>query len=291
MNSGYVSIIGRPNVGKSTLLNNFLGEKVAAVSPKPQTTRNRIMGVHTSAKGQIIFLDTPGIHKPFNKMHQKMVELAISFTHGIDAILLVVDASQEFGKGDEFVLARLSESSVPIIVALNKIDIIRKGKLLPLMDRYHEALSPRAVIPVSALMSDGFSELEDEIFRTLPVLEPPYPADTLSDQPERVLAAEIIREKVFLNTEREVPFCSAVLVDLWEIEGKLLRIAATILVERPTQKGIVIGRGGNMLKKIGTEARLELEGLLDTRIFLQLHVKVKSHWREDERTLRELGFS
>lgn len=290
MNSGFVSIIGRPNVGKSTLLNKFVGEKIAAVSPKPQTTRNRIMGVHSTEKGQIVFLDTPGIHKPYNKMHQKMVELAFSSTEGIDLILLVVDASQEFGKGDEFVLQKLSAAKTPIIVALNKTDLIRKTNLLPLMERYHEALACQVIVPVCALTGNGFPELESEILNALPVGEPLYPQDTLTDQPERIFIAEIVREKVFLNTEREVPFCTAVLIDAFDEEEDRLYVAATIMVERSTQKGIVIGKGGQMLKKIGMEARKELEKILDIQIYLELFVKVKNRWREDDWTLKELGF-
>jgi GTP-binding protein Era len=289
MNSGFVSIIGRPNVGKSTFLNNFLGEKIAAVSPKPQTTRNRIMGVHTEKRGQILFLDTPGIHKPYNKMHKKMVQLALAHTKGVELIMLVIDVHQAFGKGDEFVLEQISKSTIPIILVLNKIDLVRKEELLPLMKRYQEAIKLEAVVPISAINKQGFEALTNEIFAILPENEPLYPADTLTDQPERALAAEIVREKVFLNIQREVPFCSAVLIDAFVETDTRLEISASILLERKSQKGIVIGKGGSMLKKIGTEARRELMDIFGTRIHLELFVKVRENWREDERMLRELG--
>jgi GTP-binding protein Era len=289
MNSGYVSIIGRPNVGKSTLINTFIGEKIAAVSPKPQTTRNRILGIHTDGKGQIVFIDTPGIHKPYNKMHSRMVDIAISSTQGIDLIVLVVDASQEFGKGDEFVLDQLSRANTPIMLVINKIDLIKKPQLLPLIDKYNKLREFKAIVPISALKEEGMDLLRGELFNNLPESEYLYPEDLISDQPERTFVAEIIREKVFLNTSKEIPFCTAVLIDAFEEEGHMINISASIILERQTQKGIVIGRAGSMLKKIGTEARLELEKILDTRIYLDLHVKVKNNWREDERMLRELG--
>ena len=289
MNSGYVSIIGRPNVGKSTLINTFIGEKIAAVSPKPQTTRNRILGIHTDGKGQIIFIDTPGIHKPYNKMHSRMVDIAISSTQGIDLIILVVDASQEFGKGDEFVLDQLSRANTPLMLVINKIDLIKKPQLLPLIEKYNHLKNFRAIVPVSALKNEGLDLLREELFNNLPEADYFYPEDLISDQPERTFVAEIIREKVFLNTSKEIPFCTAVLIDAFEEEGHMINISASIVLERQTQKGIVIGRAGAMLKKIGTEARLELEKILDSRIYLDLHVKVKNNWREDERMLKELG--
>jgi GTP-binding protein Era len=291
MNSGIVSIIGRPNVGKSTLINRFVGEKIAAVSPKPQTTRNRIMGVHTTARGQIVFMDTPGIHKPFNKMHQKMVEIALASLQGMDLILLVIDASQEFGAGDQFVIEQVKTAHTPIILAINKIDLIKKPLLLPLMERYRLLVEPTALVPVSAIKGDGIAALEDELLSHLPEQPALYPEDTLTDQPERALVAEIIREKVFINAEREVPFCTAVVIDGFEERETMISIAASIIVERNSQKAIVIGRGAQMLKKIGTEARRELEQILATKIYLDLHVKVREGWREDDRMLRDLGLS
>lgn len=291
MNSGIISIIGRPNVGKSTLLNRIVGEKIAAVSSRPQTTRNRIMGIHTAEPGQIVFLDTPGIHKPHNKMHQRMVDLALGHLRGVDAILLVVDASTEFGKGDEFVIQQLGENGLPIVLGLNKIDLIKKSMLLPLMESYGEKINPKAIVPFSALNGEGVTDLVSEIFGVLPESEPLYPTDLLTDQTERQFVAEIIREKVFRNTRQEIPFSTAVFIDAFEEEEHMLHIAASIVVEKSGQKGIVIGKGGSMLKKIGTEARLELEKILATKMYLDLHVKVRTDWREDDRTLRELGLT
>ena len=289
MRSGFVSLIGRPNVGKSTLLNRYVGEKVAAVSPKPQTTRNRITGVRNGDGCQIVFIDTPGFHKPVSKMHRRMVSLARSALEGIDLILLMVDAAAEFGHGDRFVLRELKRTATPALLALNKIDLIAKGRLLPLIDLYRQEHDFRAVVPISALHGDGLEELEGELAAALPEADPVFSRDVLSDQPERSLAAEIIREKVFLFTSQEIPYCSAVLIDLLDERERGIDIAATILVERATQKGIVIGKGGRMLKKIGTAARTELAGILNTRVHLQLWVKVKDDWRDDDRVLREIG--
>ena len=289
MRSGFVSLIGRPNVGKSTLLNRYVGEKVAAVSPKPQTTRNRITGVRNGDGFQIVFIDTPGFHKPVSKMHRRMVSLARSALEGIDLILLIVDAAAEFGPGDRFVLEELKRTATPALLALNKIDLIAKGRLLPLIDRYRREHDFQAVVPISALHGDGLEELEGELAAALPEAEPVFSQEVLSDQPERSLAAEIIREKVFLFTRQEIPYCSAVLIDLLDEHERGIDVAATIRVERATQKGIVIGKGGRMLKKIGTAARTELEGILNTRVQMQLWVKVKDDWREDDRVLREIG--
>lgn len=290
MRSGFVSIVGRPNVGKSTLLNTYAGEKIAAVSPKPQTTRNRILGIRTSRAGQIVFVDTPGIHKPFTKMHKLMVNTALSALQGMDAILLMVDCAQEFGSGDQFVLEALKPAEAPCILAINKVDLIKKNRLLPLIELYEKAFEFSAIIPISALKGDGLDILENELFALLPEGEPLFADDVLTDQPERSLAAEIIREKVFIYTHKEIPYSSAVMIDAFDENPKRLDITATILVERPTQKGIVIGKSGKMLKKIGTEAREELERILNTRIYLELWVKVKERWRENDRVLRDLGF-
>jgi len=292
MNSGLVSIIGRPNAGKSTFLNAVLGEKIAAVSPKPQTTRNRIMGVLHKPEGQIVFLDTPGIHRPHNKMHKRMVDIAYATVDSIDAVLLMVDGNQEFGSGDEFLcrqIARLEDT--PVIVALNKVDKVNKTRLLPLLEKYNQELNPVALVPISALKSDGLDRLLKELFAILPEAEPLYPADTLTDQTERQFVSEIVREKVFQQTRSEVPYCSAVIIDAFEESEKQLHVIASIIVERKTQKGIVIGRGGAMLKKIGTAARIELEQVLGTKVFLELFVKVKEQWREDERLLNEFGIN
>jgi GTP-binding protein Era len=294
MNSGFVSIVGRPNVGKSTLLNRIVGEKIAAVSPKPQTTRNRLLGVRNYKEGkggQIVFIDTPGIHKPHTKMHRKMVEVALAALQGIDLILLMVDASAEFGAGDGFVLEALKGTGVPVTVALNKVDLVNKSRILPLIELYNKELPSSTIVPISALNGDGIEALESELLATLPEGKPIFAEDVLTDQPERSLAAEIVREKVFLFTHREVPYSSAVFIDAWEEFEDLDRIdiAATILLDRASQKGIVIGRGGAMLKKIGTAARVELEQLLNAKIYLELWVKVREGWRENDTILRDLG--
>ena len=297
MRSGFVSIVGRPNVGKSTLLNRYVGEKIAAVSPRPQTTRNRLLGVRNSVDaegkpaGQIIFIDTPGIHKPHTRMHKRMVDIAIAALEGIDLVLLVVDITAEFGAGDRFVLDALKKANQPTVLAINKIDLSRKGRALPLIDTYREEYPFAAIVPVSALTGDGLERLEGELLATLPEGKPLFPEDVITDQPERTLVAEIVREKLFINTRREVPYCSAVLIDAWEeFEGvNRIDIAATIIVDRASQKGIVIGRAGAMIKKIGTEARKELEEILNAKIYLELFVKVKEGWREDSAILEELG--
>ena len=297
MRSGFVSIVGRPNVGKSTLLNRFVGEKIAAVSPRPQTTRNRLLGVRNSVDdagkpaGQIVFIDTPGIHKPHTRMHQRMVDIAIAALEGIDLVLLVVDITAEFGAGDRFVLEALKSANQPALLAINKIDLSRKGRALPLIDTYAGEYPFAAIVPVSALTGDGLDQLEGELLAALPEGQPLFPEDVVTDQPERTFVAEIVREKLFINTRREVPYSSAVLIDAWEEfeEQNRIDIAATIIVDRASQKGIVIGRGGAMIKKIGTEARVELEEILNAKIYLELFVKVKEGWREDFATLEELG--
>ncbi len=295
MRTGFISIIGRPNAGKSTFLNRVVGEKIAPVSPKPQTTRNRVLGVRNSTAGeggQLIFIDTPGIHKPHTKMHKKMVNIALAALQGIDLILLIVDASTEFGTGDRFVLEAIRKAGVPVVLAINKVDLVNKGRILPLIDIYRQEFPFKAIVPVSALLGDGVDELENELVEALPKGKPIFAEDVLTDQPERSLAAEIVREKVFIHTHKEVPYSSAVFIEAWEEFEDVDRIdiAAVILVDRDSQKGIVIGRGGKMLKTIGTQARKELEEILNTKIYLELWVKVKEGWREDDATLRDLGF-
>lgn len=289
MHSGFVSVVGRPNVGKSTLINRLVGEKIAAVSDKPQTTRNRILGVHNCPGGQIVLVDTPGIHKPHTKIHRKMVSIALSALQGVDLILLIVDASKEFGKGDLFVLEQLRTSGLLSVLALNKVDLIKKPQLLPLIEQYDHLHSFEAIVPISALRGEGLRELESAVIEALPENEPFFSDDVLTDQPDRTFAAEIIREKVFRYTGKEIPYCVAVFIDFFEEQEERLGISATIIVERPSQKGIVIGKGGAMLKRIGSAARKELEQILNTRIYLDLWVKVKEGWREDDRVLRDLG--
>ncbi len=292
MKSGFVALVGRPNAGKSTLLNRFVGQKVAIVSDKPQTTRHRIVGVRNVEAGQIVFVDTPGIHKPLHRMNRRMVDTSIEALKQADVVVLVVDASGRPGSGDAFVVDMLARAGVHPIVALNKVDRTGKPRLLPLMEHYASALSPRAIVPVSAMTGDGVEALEAELLQALPEGEPLYPDDYLTDQTERSLASELVREKVLRHTRDELPFTTAVVIDQFEepaTPGGLTRIFASILVEHDSQKPIVIGKGGEMIKRIGTEARLDLEKLLGGRVHLELHVKVRQDWRDDERLLDEMG--
>jgi GTP-binding protein Era len=291
MRSGFVSLVGRPNAGKSTLLNRLLGTKIAIVSDTPQTTRNRILAVKTRPDAQIVFFDTPGIHKPIHEMNARMVDLAVAAIRDVDVPVLVVDASEPMGKGDRFVLGLLEGLEAPVVLALNKIDRIDKPRLLPLIDQYRRARAFADIVPVSALTGDGTDLLERVIVGHLPEGDLLYPEDYLTDQPERFFATEAVREKLLRHLRDELPYTTAVVVDRFEEagEGGLMRIACTILVEHATQKGIVIGKGGQMIKRIGTEAREDLERFFGCRLFLELHVKVRADWRGDERILRELG--
>ena len=292
MKSGFVALVGRPNAGKSTLLNRFVGQKVAIVSDKPQTTRHRIVGVRSGPESQIVFIDTPGIHKPLHRMNRRMVDAATGTFSEVDVVVLVVDATLRPGGGDEFVLELLRRARASAILALNKVDRVHKPKLLPLMQHYTGAYPFKAIVPVSALTGDGQEALEREIIAALPEGEPLYPADYLTDQTERSLAAELVREKVLAHTRDELPYTTAVVIDQFEEPaepGGLTRIFASILVENASQKPIVVGRGGDMIKRIGTEARRDLEAMLDGRVHLELHVKVREDWRDDERLLDEMG--
>ena len=292
MKAGFVSLVGRPNAGKSTLVNRFVGQKVAIVSDKPQTTRHRIVGVRNRPDGQIVFIDTPGIHKPMHRMNRRMVDTAIDSLRDVDVAVLVVDVSTRPGAGDTFVLDVLKRARVPAVLALNKIDLVKKAHLLPVMDRYARALEFKAVVPLSAVTGDGVDALEQEVVAALPEGLPLYPGDYLTDQTQRSLAAELIREKVLHHTRDELPYTTAVIIDQFEEpaeEGGLTRIFASILVDQASQKPIVVGKGGDMIKRIGTEARHDLEQMLDGRVYLDLHVKVREDWRDDERVLDEIG--
>jgi GTP-binding protein Era len=292
MKSGFVALVGRPNAGKSTLLNHFVGQKVAIVSDKPQTTRHRIVGVRNAAGAQMVFIDTPGIHKPMHRMNRRMVDVALDTLREVDVVVLVVDATEPPGGGDRFVLDVLRQAKARAILALNKIDQVRKPDLLPLMESYARNFDFRAVVPVSALKGDGLDGLEREIVAALPDGEPIYATDYLTDQTERTLASELIREKVLLHTRDELPYTTAVVIDQYEepAPGKnLTRIFASIIVDQESQKPIVVGKGGDMIKRIGTEARHDLEKMLDGRVYLDLHVKVRADWRDDERLLDDLG--
>ena len=294
--SGFVSIIGRPNAGKSTLLNKLVGEKLAIVTPKPQTTRNRILGiVNVPARkgrpaGQIVFIDTPGVHKPDSSLNKKMMREVHAALEGRDAILLIVDATEKFGSGDRFTLDLVKKVGGPVFLLLNKIDRLEKPRLLPMIAEYSKLHDFGEVIPISALKGDGLELLLDRIMGVLPEGPRSFPKDQITDQPERFLAAEIVREKVLLETAQEVPYASTVLVERWDESPRLTSIAAVIYCEREGQKKIIIGRHGEMLKKIGTAARLEIERLLGTRVFLELFVKVRPGWRESREFVEELDW-
>jgi GTPase len=292
MKSGFVSFIGRPNAGKSTLLNRLVGTKLAIVSDKPQTTRNRILGVRNYPDAQVVFLDTPGIHRPLHRMNVRMVDAAVDTIREVDVLCLVVDVTEPPGKGDRFVLDLIKDAKAAVFLVLNKIDLIKKARLLPLMQQYSEMGSFAEIVPVSAATGDNVDRLERVLLDRLPEGEALYPADYLTDQPERFFAAEIVREKLLQFTRAEIPFSSAVVVDRFEEperQGGLMTLHCTIVVDRESQKPIVIGRGGEMIKRIGTAAREDLERFFDTKVFLDLHVRVKSEWREDEHVLNDLG--
>jgi len=291
MRAGFISLVGRPNAGKSTLLNRIIGTKVAIVSDKPQTTRTRILAVKNIGDSQIVFVDTPGIHRPLHRLNVRMVDAAVETLREVDVIALVFDASTRPGKGDQYVSNLLANVSTPVILVLNKIDLVAKPKLLPLMDQAQSWHPFAAIIPVSAITGDGIDELERTLVSLLPESAPIYPDDFLTDQPERVIVAETVREKVLQHTRAELPFSTAVAVDQFDETERddILRLYCTIFVEQDSQKAIVIGRGGEMIKRIGTEARQDLERFFETRVFLDLRVKVNPDWRDNDRTLDELG--
>ena len=292
MKAGFVALIGRPNAGKSTLLNRLVGAKLAIVSDKPQTTRTRIVGVKHRADAQIVFVDTPGIHRPLHRMNVRMVDAAVDAARDVDVVGLIVDVVEPPGKGDRFVLDLLQDVKAPVFLILNKIDRIRKPRLLPLIQQYAAMERFAEIVPVSATTGENVDRLERAIVERLPEGEPLYPEDYLTDQPERVLAGELVREKLLQFTRAELPFSSAVVVDRFEEasgDGGLLKLYCTIVVERESQKPIVVGRGGEMIKRIGTAAREDLERFFGTRVFLDLHVRVKSEWREDDAVLNRIG--
>jgi GTPase len=290
--AGFVSLIGRPNAGKSSLLNRIIGEKLAIVSDKPQTTRMRIMGVKHYPGGQAIFVDTPGIHRPLHRMNVRMVDSAVDTLGEVDVVGVVVDVSESAGGGVRYLLDLVKGTTAKAILVLNKIDLVKKHKMLPIIEQLSKELEWHAIVPVSALTGDNVTHLEEVILDSLPEGEPLYPADYLTDQPERGMVAEMIREQVLRVTRNELPFSTAVLIDQFQEptdEDAMTRIYATIFVERESQKPIVIGRGGNLIKQIGTAARQEIEGFLHGRVFLDLRVAVREQWREDERMLDKLG--
>ena len=288
--AGFVAIIGRPNAGKSTLLNRLVGQKIAIVTSKPQTTRNRIQGIVTRPEGQIVFIDTPGLHEAESALGRQMMREVAAALEGIDLLLLMVDASRTLPFADELLLERAKRFSGKSILVLNKIDRLPKQKLLPLIEAFRKAFEFSAIVPISAIKGAGCEELVQEILRQLPEGDAYFPEDQVTDQPERFLAAEIVREKAIQVMYHEVPYALAVFVEKFEESPKLLRIEATMNVERDTQKKILIGHKGEVLKKIGTQARKELEVIFGIKVYLGLFVKVVPNWRENPQKVRELDW-
>jgi GTPase len=292
---GVIAIVGRPNAGKSTLLNRVLGHKVSIVSNKPQTTRNRIVGILNDARGQLAFLDTPGVHKPLHRLNVRMMDHVRSALSEADVVALIVDASEEYGKGDQYVIEMLraekeANPEAKRFVLLNKIDLVKKQKLLPLMAQYHGFGIFDEIVPISASTGEGIEELKTLLFNNVEEGPPRFPTEDYTTQPERFFAAELVREKVLQHTTEELPYTTAVNVDRFEEdeESGMISIWATIFVERDSQKGIIVGKQGSMIRQIGTEARKELESILGVKVFLDLHVSAHPGWREDERFLGEL---
>jgi len=289
--SGYVALIGRPNAGKSTLLNHLVGEKIAAVSNKPQTTRHKIQGIVTRKEGQIVFVDTPGVHKPGYLLNRRMMAAVHDALMNVDLVCLIRDASVSTGNGDRFVLDLVKQSEKPSILLLNKIDKLKqKSALLPLMEFYGKEHDWKEVVPISALKGKMIDDLMKAIVKHLPEGEPIFDEDEMTDQPMRVIAAEIVREKILQTTGEEIPYVTAVVTERYDdSEAGLTKIYCAIYVERDSQKPIIIGKGGAKLKKIGTEARKDLEKLLGQKVYLQLFVKIVADWRNKEDTLDEIG--
>lgn len=290
LKSGFVAIVGRPNAGKSTLMNALVGARVSIVTPVPQTTRNRILGIVNRPDAQIVFMDTPGIHRPLSRLNERMMAFVRQALEERDLALLIVDASLGFGKGDDFALELLKEYSPKSILLLNKIDSIRKPRLLPLIERYSKLFDFEEIIPVSAKTGEGLPELLEEIVARLPEGPRYFPPDIYTDQPERFLASEIIRERVICHTRQELPYVTAVLIDSFEESDTLTRICSSIVVEKESQKPIILGAGGRQIKQIGTEARRELEKLFPPKVFLELFVKVEPHWRDNRAVVVALDY-
>lgn len=289
--SGYSAFIGRPNAGKSTLLNRLVGEKIAAVSNKPQTTRHKIQGIVTSPEGQIVFVDTPGVHKPGYLLNRRMMTAVHDAILSVDLLVLMRDASVSTGNGDKFVLELVKQSEKPAILVLNKIDKIKeKHELLPLIEFYSKEYEFAEIVPVSALRGEAVDNLLAQITKHLPVGEPIFREDEMTDQPMRVLVAEMVREQILATTGEEIPYVTAVVTEVYdESDPSMVRISCAIYVERSSQKGIIIGKGGIKLKKIGTEARVSIENILNKKVFLKLFVKVVADWRNSGQNLDDIG--
>jgi GTPase len=295
--SGFVCILGRPNAGKSTLLNALVGEKLAIISPKPQTTRNRIQGIVNIPRGkgqsggQIVLIDTPGVHKPDSSLGRKMMVEVREALEGCDLVLVIMDVTHKLDPRDQFALDMAKQGGAKAFLVLNKVDLVReKAKLLPMIDEYRKLYDFAEVIPISALKRKGLDELLELVIAALPAGPAYFPEDQITDQPARFMAAEIVREQVLLHTKEEIPYATTVIVENFEEDPRLTRIAATIYCERDGQKAILIGKGGQMLKKIGTAARMQIERMLGTRVFLELFVKVKPGWRDSRTFIEELDW-
>ncbi len=289
--SGFATLIGRPNVGKSTLMNALIGQKIAITSNRPQTTRNRIQTVYTSKEGQIIFLDTPGIHKAKNKLGNYMVNVAERTMSEVDVILWLVEPTDYIGAGEQHIIEQLRKTKTPIILVINKIDTVKKEMLLTVIDQYSKQLDFAEIIPVSALKKDGMQELIDNIMKYLPYGEPFYDEDTVTDQPMRQIVAELIREKALKCLEDEIPHGIAVTIEMMKFKKHIVDIEATIICERDSHKGIIIGKQGSMLKKIGSMARPDIEELVECQVNLKLWVKVKKDWRDSDYLLKNFGYN
>lgn len=289
--SGFVAIVGRPNVGKSTLLNRIVGQKIAIMSDKAQTTRNKIQGVYTTDDAQLIFIDTPGIHKPKHRLGDFMVETAYSALREVDAVLFMIAADEKRGKGDDFIIERLKTVDSPVYLVINKIDKVHPDELLGIIDDYRQQLSFKEIIPISATEGNNFETLMGTLVEQMPTGPQYFPDDQITDHPEYFIVSELIREKVLLLTRDEVPHSVAVVVDsMKRNENDKVHIQATIIVERDSQKGIIIGKGGKMLKDIGTKARREIELLLGDKVFLELWVKLQKDWRDKQTYLTDYGY-
>lgn len=289
--SGFATLIGRPNVGKSTLMNALIGQKIAITSNRPQTTRNRIQTVYTSKEGQIVFLDTPGIHKAKNKLGNYMVNVAERTMSEVDVILWLVEPTDYIGAGEQHIIEQLKKTKTPIILVINKIDTVKKEMLLTVIDQYSKQLDFAEIIPVSALKKDGMQELIDNIMKYLPYGDPFYDEDTVTDQPMRQIVAELIREKALKCLEDEIPHGIAVTIEMMKFKKHIVDIEATIICERDSHKGIIIGKQGSMLKKIGSMARPDIEDLVECQVNLKLWVKVKKDWRDSDYLLKNFGYN
>ncbi|WP_120465190.1 GTPase Era [Paenibacillus aceti] len=289
--SGFVAIIGRPNVGKSTLMNHVIGQKIAIMSDKPQTTRNKIHGVYTTDEMQVVFLDTPGIHKRQSKLGDFMNTTALNTLGEVEAVLFLIDAAEGLGGGDRFIIEKLKSVSTPVILVLNKIDRVQPEELLPLIEEYSKLYNFAEIVPISAMQGNNVNTLLEQVGKYLPEGPQYYPEDQITDHPEQFVIAELVREKILHLTREEVPHSIAVMIeDMYVQDNGVVYVGAVIFVERDSQKGIIIGKQGAMLKEVGRLARMDIERLLGSKIFLELWVKVKKDWRNQERVLRDLGF-